>query len=453
VVLAAPPLLVMAGALLGVGVVIAIVAARAARGRRTGARRSRLGARLATLGAPPVALVGAQFAFPSDRTRGARSTRAGIAGVTIAVVATIAALTFSAGLGHLLATPALRGQTFDAYAWYPSLETPDGEPRPVPAAEVERFFAEQEAVDVATFGAISFPGGEAMTIGDRKAAVPLAAFDVGGGAIEPAIVSGRAPRERSEIALGEATQAELHVSVGDTVEAHGSTGDWETRGRRTSASFVVVGTAVYPVQGSDEGLGRGAFVTLEGARALYPHAEVVSVFIRLASGGDLVRLAAEYELAYPHTALVPLDELSHVVNALEVQQVDATPLVLAGIVALMAIGVLCNMLFGVVRAHRRDLAVLAALGMRPPQLRRAVAVSASLLTLLALAIGVPVGLALGRTVWLRYARSLHVVRVGVVPWFGLFEVVLTALVLANLAAFAASFVSSRAAARSALRTE
>jgi ABC-type lipoprotein release transport system permease subunit len=323
----------------------------------------------------------------------------------------------------------------------------------VARSDVERFFAQHPAVDEATIGALApFPNGVPLTLGDRREPVQLVVLDAGLDAVQPAIIDGRAPEGRDEIALGEATLADQGLRIGDTVRAHGQAGTWDEPGDPMSSRFEVVGTAV-GFGGGDEGLGRAAYLTLDGAAVLNPQMEPQSIFVRLTRGADMSQLAADYATRFAGAELLPIDAVLEPTNTLDIESVDAAPLVLAGIVALMAAGVLVHLLISSVHAHRRRLAVLAALGLRPAQIRRVVAWQSTLVTALALALGVPIGIALGRLIWFEYAQSLHVVRVTVMPWLAVAVIVPTGLVLANVAALVPAWRVSRATPATVLRTE
>ena len=75
----------------------------------------------------------------------------------------------------------------------------------------------------------------------------------------------------------------------------------------------------------------------------------------------------------------------------------STPAVLASGLALGAVLALTLTLVASVRRHRRELALLKTLGFVPRQLAAVVSWQASVVALLGVAIGVPVGLVVGRS--------------------------------------------------------
>src|SRR4029079_1146697 len=92
-----------------------------------------------------------------------------------------------------------------------------------------------------------------------------------------------------------------------------------------------------------------------------------------------------------------------------------TPLVLAGLLVLLAIATLAHLLVTAVRRRRKGLAMLRALGCRAAQVRRVVLVQAATLILLALVVAVPLGVIAGRLLWARTAHWLGVPVRQIVP--------------------------------------
>ena len=75
------------------------------------------------------------------------------------------------------------------------------------------------------------------------------------------------------------------------------------------------------------------------------------------------------------------------------------PLALAAFLALLALAAVGHALSSGVRRRRHELAVLRALGLTRRQSRLVIATQASLLALIGLAFGIPLGVALGRNLW------------------------------------------------------
>ncbi len=119
------------------------------------------------------------------------------------------------------------------------------------------------------------------------------------------------------------------------------------------------------------------------------------------------------------------------------------PTLVAGLVALLALGTLANALVMAVRRRRRDLALLATLGFRRRQLAATVAWQATTLALVSLAIGIPLGIAAGRLVWRLVVDGFAGHLESTIPVLALLCVTALWLIVANMVAA----LPARAAAR------
>jgi ABC-type antimicrobial peptide transport system permease subunit len=81
------------------------------------------------------------------------------------------------------------------------------------------------------------------------------------------------------------------------------------------------------------------------------------------------------------------------------------PIALSGFLVLLALGAVGHALATTVRRRRGELSVLRALGMTRLQARTVILTQASVLALIGLAFGVPLGLVLGRSLWRAVAAS------------------------------------------------
>src|SRR5205823_507343 len=84
------------------------------------------------------------------------------------------------------------------------------------------------------------------------------------------------------------------------------------------------------------------------------------------------------------------------------------PPVLAGFTALLGIGVLANVLATTRRRRRTELATLRCIGLTPRQTGACVAWQGLCVTVVALGIGIPIGIIAGKMVWAAAARAIHV---------------------------------------------
>jgi ABC-type lipoprotein release transport system permease subunit len=101
----------------------------------------------------------------------------------------------------------------------------------------------------------------------------------------------------------------------------------------------------------------------------------------------------------------------------------------------------------------RDLAVLRTLGFSPAQVRRTIAWQSTTLAVIALGVGLPVGVAVGRLLWTLVANEIGTLAEGAVPGLSLAVLVPVALLVANLVAAGPAWLASRARPGPLLRTE
>jgi ABC-type lipoprotein release transport system permease subunit len=118
----------------------------------------------------------------------------------------------------------------------------------------------------------------------------------------------------------------------------------------------------------------------------------------------------------------------------ELRQVQQLPVFLAAFLALLALGAVGHALATAVRRRRHDVAVLRAMGLTRRQCRGLVVTQATLLASIGLLIGVPLGMALGRTVWRYVADTTPLLYVPPVAWWALVLIAPVALLAANLLA-------------------
>jgi ABC-type antimicrobial peptide transport system permease subunit len=121
-------------------------------------------------------------------------------------------------------------------------------------------------------------------------------------------------------------------------------------------------------------------------------------------------------------------------GAAEVRQVQALPLALGAFLLLLAVGAVGHVLATAARRRRHELAVLRAVGMTRWQSRGVLVTQASVLAVVGLLFGVPLGVALGRTVWRVVADYTPLYYVSPVASWALLLLGPLALLVANLLA-------------------
>jgi hypothetical protein len=453
--------LVLAGAgsalaLLCLGI-LAALAWRSARPAASApvARRSAAGRAAATAGLPVTAVAGIRAALQHGTGRRPAPVLATLAGSAAAVLAVVMAVVFGASLNGLVTHPARYG-----WNWTLLMDT-EGGYGSWPPSQMDKLVSGQPGVtgwSTLAFTQIPIDGQEVPALGLTRHL----------GSVQPPTASGHPLSGPRQIELGTVTLRELGKHVGDTVTA--GTG----RYRRT---LTIVGTVTLPSIGlaaaDHVSLGRGAMLsdsTLLAVQGLSPQltqeeeqvAAAVSdpafpsaVAIDLAPGADAAPLVARISAAGPGgtpggTYRQPRVLGAAIVNA---AQMGSQPLALALTLAAAAVLALGVALLGSVRQRRRQLALLKILGLTRRQVREVIAWQATVILLVAAAIGVPLGLAAGHWAWTSFAASLGVVPVTIVPGLALLAGFVTLLAAGNLLAAIPASVAARTKPAVMLRAE
>ena len=180
-----------------------------------------------------------------------------------------------------------------------------------------------------------------------------------------------------------------------------------------ASPFTVVGTVVMP-SGQGQRLGEGGLITRSGTYRLGATDDVLSndLFVRFAPGTDPDQIAQSLPGGANGIFALPLDAPADVVNF---GRVDALPAVLGGLVAVVAACMLAHTLVSAVRRRRRDLALLKTFGLVRRQIRTVVRWQALTLVAVAIVVGTPIGVVIGRVAWNALATQLGVLPVAVVP--------------------------------------
>ncbi len=391
---------------------------------------ARIAGALGRLGAGAPLVTGVRMALEPGRGPSAVPVRTAIVGVTVGVSVLAAALTFGASATHLLDTPRL-------YGWNWDLAVTNYGDGPDLGREAKPVLAREPAIDGFSTGGLGVP----IEVDGRR--VDGIALDPARGSVLPPIIDGRAPAARGEVALGAKTMRALGVRIGDTVAV--------SRGGARSARMRVVGTGVLAASFSSTArLGQGAIIRHSDARGLAPGAPANAAVLRLAPGADpqrlLKRLRGRLESLYVLPMQKPLD-------IVDFGRVRALPLVLAGLLGMLAAATLAHVLVTAVRRRRRDLAILKSLGFMRRQLRTIVVAQALTYTAVAVVAGLPLGVAAGRFAWNVFAEREGIVSEVVVPLPAILSVVPAAAILAAALALLPARWAAATPAATVLRTE
>ncbi len=387
---------------------------------------------------PVPAATGARLALRRGAGRTALPVPSTIAAAAVGVAALSAAMVFSASLGHLLATPRLYGVTWDASVQDIESNFGPGVQRTVPAVARDP--------QVATWAATGL-GAPLLIHGIEADAEEVSPGH--GQSLQPVLITGRLPRDPREIALGPLTLAAVHARLGGTVRV-------SLTGSRP-ATVRVVGVAVFPPYSTALGLGHGAAITPAGLRRLLPrgfHAPPPgTLLVRFRPGASqqarIAALTVRLDRLGPYAVLGPASP-ADLVNFGDVQEL---PLLVGVCLAALAMLTLVHLLSTSVRRRGRDLAILRTIGFTRGQVRATVAWQAAILTVVALLIGIPAGVACGRLAWLIFTRQLGIVPVIDVPLPALAVLVAAAVALAVAAAVPVGETAARSRPARVLRSE
>jgi ABC-type lipoprotein release transport system permease subunit len=411
------------------------------------ARRSTLGDAARRAGAPPSVSIGVGHATDPARARSALPTRSALVGTVVAVAAIGGALTFGVNLARFVDTPRLYGQSWDV--------TADAQFSTVPTTSISTLLAREPGVTAWTWGEhgdITVDGRPVAAIGIAPGRGPL---------LSPTVVDGRAPERAGEIALGTKTLASAHHAVGQAVDVRLQALAPDTG---KPVAMPVVGRTVFPFFGrgsfTPTGLGVGAEIREAKPGLLNPGQDGYNfVLVRVAPGPRHDAEVARVVHDLVSTDVCGLDNQCQVttaarpVDVLNYSRVRTTPLVLAGVLAFLALLAVGYLLIASVRRHRRDFAVLRALGFTRRQVIAAVASQATTVAVVALVVGLPCGVLLGRWAWNVFTNSLAVPNEAVAPVVALVVAIPIAVLVANLMAAFPSLFAARLRPAEALRSE
>ena len=398
----------------------AVVGATEASGRSRPSAVPRL---LGAAGLSSAATTGARMAFEPGRGSTAVPVRSGLAGAALGVAGLVAALVFGSSLTGLADTPA-------NYGWNWDLSVPARNADASVESQAAALAADPSVADVATVRtARAEVGGEEILVHG---------FQSLKGSVVPTVTEGRPPNSPDEVVLGDETLRRLGVGIGDTVEAGGTDGAVRMR---------IVGRGPVPFLDTDT-VADGVTMTRQGADRLATDGAYSDLVLNWAPGIDE---GPAWRRLEEQVGPAIVDKPPADVTNLE--RVEALPRILALFLALLAVLAVGHTLVTTVRRRRRDLAVLKALGFQPHQVSSTVAWQATLLALVGLAVGLPLGVAIGRWTWSLVANGLGVVNRPVVPLAGLAIIVAAGLLVANLLAALPAWAAGRTQPALVLRTE
>jgi ABC-type lipoprotein release transport system permease subunit len=401
-------------------------------------RRSAIASLIGRLPLPPSAGAGARLALEPGHGRTATPVRSAVVGLSLAVATMVAAFGFAASMDHFAETPRLWGLNFDFGTGQPYVGSAFQD-EAIPVIRDDEDVKNLVGGNFQQYVSLQGPGGAT-----QEAVWGLET--VKGRLVTTTMLEGRWPSDSDEIGLGRETMSTLGVGIGDSVTVTVA---------GTIRKLTLVGVPIFPDIGFGPGLGRGVAMTMDGLRVFYPDVTENLILGDFAPGADpaavLDRLNREV-----------LDDLDAQADPSGVKSIGTTvagtvrsralPLQLSALFAFAAFATLVHVLLTSVRRRRRDLAILQTLGFRRREVAATVAWQALTLAGLALIIGVPIGIFVGRRGWAAFAYRLGVGSEPVISSLSIVVVPVT-LAVALLVSLGPGIVARRVRPAAVLKAE
>ena len=417
---------------------------RTAAGRAPVTRPSAVAGAAAAAGAPPGAVIGIRHAL--ERGRGTRAVPVGTAliGSVAGVAALCATAVFGSSLAHLTTTPALYGAPYQDFF---NSAGPGAIGQDPLINELEKDRA---------IGRITLVSLPAVTV-NRVNVRAIAATAVRGPMLLSA-AEGRLPAGDDQIALGASTMRTVGARIGSLVRVTAT----DPHGATHAERFRVVGLIPLPTDFGTGGLGTGAAMTTAGyaslvcppspgqaqCRTAVTHSAEL-VLVRAAPGPAGSAALARHVARNQDNVTQPTAPAALVNFGASA----AFPLLLGGVVAVCGLAALAHLLVVSVTRRRTETGLLRALGMVRRQLATIVFWQATTVAVIAIAAGIPLGIAAGRAIWRAFAISLGVVPVPVVQAWLIVALAAGALLAANALAAVPAMSTARSRPGQLLRTE
>jgi hypothetical protein len=419
----------------GVAVVVVVVlAAATVRGWKF-TRETRLGAGSAARPRPgfaarvaarlrlgPSGAAGIGIASAPGSSPAAVPFRPALVGSIVGLASVVAAIVFAASLGRLTTEPARYGIPWD-------LATD------LAVEQAREVAARDDIGDLAVLVTANV-----VVEGDEAQGYAL---DVEKGDASFSMLEGRPPSDAAEIALGPDQLTRLNVTIGDRVSLLDTSG----QPRR----LEVVGRVLVP-DTNDYAFTAGAVLTPDGLDQVRQSDGARQVVVNWRSGVDTAAARARLQRDYPY-ALSAYSRPGAPKEIANLARVKQLPWILAALLAVIGLAAIGHFLVTTVRRHGRDLAVLRSLGFTRRQVAATAHWQATILVLVAIAVGAPIGLLLGRWTWSVVAGVHGVAQDVSIPLVPLLFLVPATLVVANVVAALPARAAGRVAPSNALRTE
>lgn len=376
----------------------------------------------AALGMGPSAVTGVRMALERGAGRSAIPVRSALIASVAAAAGLAGTLTFAASLDRLIDQPARYGSPWDLQPDLYSIGT----------EELDQL---DDASDVGLLHRstveVEDGGGAIAYAMDRRKGEPTLT-----------VLEGRMPFGPDEAALGRDVMQRLDRGVGDRFGLR-------VGGERRS--FRIVGTVVAPA--ADQEPVAGAVVLTVPALEEVRLSDVsTNAVLRWRPGADRSAAERRFRAAF-EGALSAYSRPRPPGEVVNLGRVGSLPAVFGAFLAIVGGAALLHALATSTRRRRHDLAVLRVVGFVRRQVGATLAWQATTIAVVGLVIGIPLGIAVGRWLWILVADGIGVATDPIVPLVAGALVVLGTVAVANLLALPLAARAARIAPGVVLRAE
>ena len=210
------------------------------------------------------------------------------------------------------------------------------------------------AANPAVLDAAAYSDVPDLTVSIDSVATLMISADPVIGDPEPAVTRGRAPKSDDEIALGSTTAQRLGKNVGDSVTMAAKRADI-TREMRVVGIAVVADPVTTPSAAGD-----GAYLTGATMRQLAGGGVPQSIAVRLDPEIDKDAAIESVRRDFPGSIRLPAPQA----DTANLSRLRRVPWLLVALIGILSTATFVHALVMLLGRRRRDLAVLAALGMR-----------------------------------------------------------------------------------------
>ena len=401
---------------------------------------------VATIGAPPSVLIGIRYALERGRGRSPVRVGSALVGTMLAVTALSAATVFGASLTHLLRSPALYGVPYDANFSYEGTGSDA-----VLTGALLHSLQRDPAIDRVTLATV-------VEINVNGRHVRGVAITAARGPALISVVDGRLPRSDQDIMLGTVTLRGLGARAGDQVRI---TANDPLTGAAHTTRFRVTGRASFAPGFGTGGLGTGAALSVNGllhaqcpdggsaCRQKAQQGLIYSVLVHASPGPSGAAALARYNSKYAEFAA----EQNQPIELINFGESVDFPLLFDVALSLFGAATLVHLLLVSGRRRRAEAGLLKVLGFVRRQAAAVISWQATAVVLVGVAVGMPLGIVVGKVAWRLFATNVGVVPVEVVQAVPLILLAVAVLAIANLLAVPPAVLAAQLRPAELLRAE